>query len=48
MQNIDGIKISAVDPGLLSHIVCYRLGVDNIVVSYGEKIFASDFENSVH
>jgi hypothetical protein len=47
MHNIDLIKISAADPGLLSHVLCYRFGIDNIVVSYGEKIFADDFETKI-
>ena len=44
MRNIDGIKISAVDPNSLNHRLCYRLGFDNIVVNYGNAIFSNGFD----
>jgi hypothetical protein len=45
MHNVDGIALFAVDPNSLTFgVACWRLGVDNIVVGYGDQIYSSGFE----
>lgn len=45
MHNIDGISFYALDPGEITYDSCWHLGADNVVVSYGDAIFADAFED---
>ena len=44
MHNIDGIRFFSISPDDLTYSSCWRLGADNVTVSYGDKIFADGFE----
>jgi len=44
MHNIDGIRFFSVSPADITFSGCWRLGADNVSVTYGENIFANGFE----
>jgi hypothetical protein len=46
MHNIDAISFYAIDPGEITFDSCWRLGADNVVITYGggDAIFADGFE----
>jgi hypothetical protein len=44
MHNIDAVAIFAVDPNELSHRQCWRMGVDNIMIDYGDTVFSDGFD----
>ena len=44
MHNIDGISFFSVSPDDVTFSSCWRLGADNVSVTYGENIFANGFE----
>lgn len=43
LHNVNGITVFVTDPGLGTHS-CRRIGIDNIVVVYGETVFADGFD----
>lgn len=44
MHNVDAIRLFSIDPDDVTFSACWRLGIDNITVSYGENIFADGFD----
>jgi hypothetical protein len=44
MHNVDGISFLSVSPDDVTFSSCWRLGADNVSVTYGENIFANGFE----
>lgn len=44
MHNIDGISFLSISPDDVTFSACWRLGADNVSVTYGENIFADGFE----
>jgi len=44
MHNIDGIRFFSISPGDITYSSCWRLGADNVSVSYGDSVFADGFD----
>jgi len=44
MHNIDGISFYPGDPHIRTFKGCWHLGADNVVVTYGDAIFANGFD----
>ena len=44
MHNTDGIRFFATSPDEITFSSCWRLGADNVSVTFGENIFANGFE----
>ena len=46
MHNIDGIRFFSISPDDITYSSCWRLGADNVIVTYGDAVFADGFEGS--
>ena len=46
MHNIDGIRFFSISPDDITYSSCWRLGADNVIVSYGDSVFADGFEST--
>lgn len=46
MHNIDGIRFFSISPDDITYSSCWRLGADNVIVSYGDSVFADGFDGS--
>jgi hypothetical protein len=44
LHNTDAVLVYATDPDVLSVSFCRRLGVDNIVIGYGDRVFTDGFD----
>lgn len=44
MHNIDGISFFSINPADVTFSSCWRLGADNVSITYSENIFANGFE----
>jgi hypothetical protein len=47
MHNIDGIRFFSISPDDITYSSCWHLGADNVIVTYGDKVFADGFEQAV-
>jgi hypothetical protein len=48
MHNIDGIRFFSISPDDITYSSCWRLGADNVIVTYGDDVFADGFEGVVN
>ena len=46
MHNIDGIRFFSISPDDITYSSCWHLGADNVIVPYGDSIFADGFAGS--
>ena len=44
MHNIDAIAFLPLNPDDITYESCWHVGVDNIIVTYGDVLFSNGFE----